>query len=151
MVGGQPPLRSVDSESRRRVIEPRNFVAVSLRLGQVRGPRQAAYNWSRRVCLVTPGSESRANGQEGSPGTLGDPDASIEMPEGDPAYQLQVDPRPPRPGSTGTKTRTHRWYRQAKETKCGETGGRESECLIRLLIQGNRPDGTLGRKGDTVS
>jgi hypothetical protein len=39
--GGRPPLRSVDSEIKRCVIEPRNFLVVSLRRGQTRGPSQA--------------------------------------------------------------------------------------------------------------
>ena len=39
--GGRPSPRSVDSEIKRCVIEPRNFLVVSPRLGQSRGPRQA--------------------------------------------------------------------------------------------------------------
>ena len=39
--GGRPSLRSVDSEIKRCVIEPRNFLVVSPRLGQTRGPSQA--------------------------------------------------------------------------------------------------------------
>ena len=31
------------------------------------------------------------------------------------------------------------WYRQAKETKCGEKGGKKSERLVVPLIQGNHP------------
>ena len=44
--GGRPPLRSVDSETKRYVIEPRNFLVVSPRLGRSRGPSRA---------LATPG------------------------------------------------------------------------------------------------
>jgi RNA-directed DNA polymerase len=39
-----------------------------------------------------------------------------------------------------------RWYRQAKETKCGERGGRESERLILPMSQGNHPEGPWGGK-----
>ena len=39
--GGQPSLRSVDSEIKRCVIEPRNFLVVSPRRGRPRGPSQA--------------------------------------------------------------------------------------------------------------
>jgi len=46
VVVGRPILRSVDSEIKRCVIEPRNLPVVSLRLGQSRGPSQA---------LATPG------------------------------------------------------------------------------------------------
>ena len=44
--GRRLSLRSVDSEIKRYVIEPRNFLVVSLRLGRKRGPSQA---------LATPG------------------------------------------------------------------------------------------------
>ena len=43
---GRPSLRSVDSEIKRCVIEPRNYLVVSPRLGHSRGPSQA---------LATPG------------------------------------------------------------------------------------------------
>ena len=46
-------------------------------------------------------------------------------------------------GQTGDE----RWYRQAKETKCGEMDGKESERLVVPLSQGD-PRGTLGREGD---
>jgi hypothetical protein len=39
--GGQPSLRTVDSEIKRCVIEPRNFLVVSPRRGRPRGPSQA--------------------------------------------------------------------------------------------------------------
>jgi hypothetical protein len=54
---GRPSLRSVDSEIKRCVIEPRNIIVVSPRLGQSRGPSQATNSWSTQACLVTPGSE----------------------------------------------------------------------------------------------
>ena len=66
---------------------------------------------------------------------------------GDTAYQLQIDPRL-RVRGRGDEQRTQRWYRQAKETKCGEMGGRESQRLIVPSSQGNHPEGTLGREGD---
>src|SRR3954468_9386744 len=60
------------------------------------------------------------------------------MPVGDPAYQLQVDPRPTSEAD-GDERGTKRWYRQAKETKCGEKDGKESERLAVPLSQGNHP------------
>ena len=59
------------------------------------------------------------------PGNLGDLAVSIEMPAGDPAYQLQDDPRPTSEAD-GDERGTKRWYRQAKETKRGEMDGKES-------------------------
>ena len=43
--------------------------------------------------------------------------------------------------------RTNRWYRQAKETKCGEMDGKESQCPIVVMKQGNGPSRTLWSKG----
>ena len=37
------------------------------------------------------------------------------------------------------RTGDERWYRQAKATKCGEMGGKESERLVVPLSQGNHP------------
>ena len=68
---------------------------------------------------------------------------------GDTAYQLQDEPQlgPKLWGRTGDK----RWYRQAKETKCGEKGGRESERLVVPMSRGNHPERTPRREGDAVS
>ena len=82
----------------------------------------------------------------GFPGNLGDLAVSIAMPAGDPAYQLQVDPRPTSEAD-GDERRTKRWYRQAKETKRGETDGKESQCSIVVMKRGNGPSGPRGAKG----
>lgn len=52
-------------------------------------------------------------------------------------------------GSEGSGTSCG--IRRTKETKLEEMSGRESECPIVPLNQGNRPEGTLRREGDTVS
>ena len=59
---------------------------------------------------------------------------------GDTAYQLQSDPRL-RVRGRGGQQRTQRWYRQAKATKRGEMGGRESQYLIVPWKRGNQPEG----------
>ena len=61
---------------------------------------------------------------------------------GDTAYRLPIDPRL-RVRGRGDEQRTQRWYRQAKETKRGEMGGRESQHLIVPLKRGNQPEGPL--------
>ena len=66
---------------------------------------------------------------------------------GDTAYQLPIDPRL-RVRGRGDEQRTQRWYRQAKETKRGEMGGRESQHLIVPLKRGNQPEGP--RRGKEV-
>src|SRR5271166_5411024 len=50
-------------------------------------------------------------------------------------------------GAGGDEPRTQRWYRQAKETKRGEMGGRESQHLIVPLKRGNQPEGPRQGKG----
>ena len=47
----------------------------------------------------------------------------------------------------GSETRVQPWYRQAKATKRGGTGGGESERLILPATRGNRPEGPRRGKG----
>ena len=82
----------------------------------------------------------------GFPGNLGGLAVSIVMPVGDPAYQLQVDPRPTSEAD-GDERGTKRWYRQAKETKCGEMNGKGPQRPIVVLKRGNGPPGPRGAKG----
>jgi len=53
-------------------------------------------------------------------------------------------------GADGDEQRSQRWYRQAKETKCGEMGGRESQCLIVAKKRGNEPSDPEERRGRRV-
>ena len=50
-------------------------------------------------------------------------------------------------GGRGSETQMRPGYRQAKETKCGGTGGRESEHPILPTTRGNRPEGPRRGKG----
>ncbi len=144
--GGRPPPRSVDSEIKRCVIEPRNFLVVSPRLGRPRGPRQA---------LATLGPIS-VPGHTGVGGTwrmikgvsreLGRPcrlhrDCRLEPHLTN--SRLIHSSVPSWWGRTGDD----RWYRQAKETKRGETDGKESQCPIVVMKRGNGPSGPRGAKG----
>jgi hypothetical protein len=52
--------------------------------------------------------------------------------------------------AAGDEQGTQRWYRQAKATKCGEMGGRESERLVVSPKRGNRPSWTPWREGDAA-
>ena len=45
------------------------------------------------------------------------------------------------------RTGDDRWYRQAKETKCGETDGKESQCPIVVMKRGNGPSRTRWSEG----
>jgi hypothetical protein len=81
---------------------------------------------------------------------LGGPSVPIARAGGGRQNQLRVKPQPPVLGC-GDKQGTERWYRQAKATKCGETGGRESERPIVSPKRGNRPSWTPWREGDAAS
>jgi hypothetical protein len=70
------------------------------------------------------------------------------MPVGDPAYQLQEDPRPRVRGRRG-RTRDASMVSPSEGNEV--TGGRESQCPIVPLSQGNQPEGPWGGNGDTVS
>src|SRR5208337_4515601 len=59
VVGGWPPLRSVDSQIKRCAIEPRNLLVVSLRRCQSRGPRQATHSWSTQPAWSRRGRRAR--------------------------------------------------------------------------------------------
>ena len=50
-------------------------------------------------------------------------------------------------GAGGDEQRTQRWYRQAKETKGGEMGGRESQHPRVPLKRGNQPEEPRQGKG----
>ena len=126
VVLGQPTLRSVDSECRSRVIEPRKF------------PSPKPSHWfpagatpTHRKGLMRRfgrGRRARAKAQEGSPETwesLSFPQSMSRMePPGD---QLQACRSAHGGDRRHEKSRVQRWYRQAKETKCGETNDRQSQ------------------------
>jgi hypothetical protein len=112
------------------------------------GHVESVDNWSDRADSVPPGSESRANGQEGSPGTWEiltvsrrrpvqeqpvqqTPGRSADLASGVGRGQIADDPR----------------YRQAKETERGETTVRKSQHFIVPMKQGNHPrDPVEGRE-----
>ena len=50
----------------------------------------------------------------------------------------------------GDKQRSQRWYRQAKETKCGEMAGRESQRPIVVSKRGNGLPDPVERRGCRV-
>jgi hypothetical protein len=49
--------------------------------------------------------------------------------------------------ASGDEQGTNRWYRQTKETKCGEMDGKESECPIVASKRGNGPYRTPWSEG----
>ena len=116
---GRPSLRSVDSEIKRCVIEPRNNPRGEPSPWSIAGAAPGISDtWTHQRAWSHRGRRNMANDQ-GVPRELGRPCRFLERPDGEPAYQLQDDPSAPRPRPTGTNEGRNR-YRQAKETKCGE-------------------------------
>ena len=94
---------------------------------------------------IPPGSESRTR-SHGFPRNLGGPVASTANPGR--SYRVTNSrPAADAPDGHGNETRVQPWYRQAKATKRGGTGGRESERLIVPPTRGNRPEGPCRGKG----
>ena len=96
------------------------------------------------ACPVPPGSKNRAKAHEGSPGTWEPRPPPSTSPAREPEHQSpRAHGRASRPLGAN---RAQGWYRQAKATKCGERGGRESERLIVPLRPGNHSEGPGGGK-----
>jgi hypothetical protein len=91
-----------------------------------------------------------ANDHKGSSGNLGDPAVPTEQAGWRYRHANSRMIHGSATGADGDEPRSHQWYRQAKETKRGEMGGRESQRLIVPVSQGNHPEGTLGREGDAI-
>ena len=95
--------------------------------------------------MIPPGSESRTR-SHGFSRNLGGLVASTVNPGwGDRVTNSR--PAAGASGGRGSETRVRPWYRQAKATKRGGTGGRESERLVLPATRGNRPEGPRRGKG----
>ena len=143
--GGQPPLGSVDSEIKRCAIEPRNLLVVSPRPCQTRGPRQATNPWPTQPAWSHRGRRTWRMITR-VPRELGRPCRLHRNAGRRPGLPTPGGSTAPRPKPEGDEQRTQRWYRQAKETKRGEMGGRESQHLIVPSSRGNHPEGPRGGK-----
>ena len=76
------------------------------------------------------GVGEQGKGTAGFPGNVGDPDASTHGSRDRVGKETLTSHEAP--SREGSKLKAQGWYRQAKETKCGGTGVRESQ----------RPDST---------
>jgi hypothetical protein len=141
------PALDFQGQIKRCVIEPRNFLVVSPRLCQSRGPSQA---------LAPPGPTG-VSGHTGVGGTWRII-ARVSRKLGRPC-RLHRDCRfgarltnsrlihGSRPEPVGTNRGRNGGNRQAKETKCGEMDGKESECPIVASKRGNGPYRTPWSEG----
>ena len=93
VVAGRPTLRSVDSQVKGRVIEPRKLKTPGAFVVDIGGGRvRRADTWTHRACLVLPGSKSTGNDHQGSPGTWEAPTSPSQIRIGRPE---PTTPRPP--------------------------------------------------------
>ncbi|MDB5351303.1 MAG: hypothetical protein JWN86_2550 [Planctomycetota bacterium] len=81
----------------------------------------------------------------GSPGTWEAPSPPRQIPAGGRVTNSRLVAGAP--GGHGSETRVRPWYRQAKATRRGGMGGRESERFIVPMTRGNRPEGPRRGKG----
>ena len=96
--------------------------------------------------LDRPGSKNMRKREWGFPRNLGAPVVSTE--EARTGYRV-INPRPDvvARNDGGSETCVIPWYRQTKETKRGEMGGRKSQCLDSTDEAGEQsPERTPGRK-----
>ena len=135
------------ARSQRRAIEPRNFLVVSPRRWSIAGAEPGISDtWTQRRARSHRGRRNLANDQRvfrelGRPCRL-----HRWLPAGARLTNSRlIHGSRPEPG--GDESGTKRWYRQAKETKCGEMDGKESERPIVVLKRGNGPSGPCGAKG----
>src|SRR5262249_20169555 len=111
----------------------------------LRGRKAASRRRNGLACAIPPGSESRTR-SHGFPRNLGGPVASPANP-GRSHRVTNSRPVAGAPGGHGTDPRVGRWYRKAKATKRGGTGGGESERPVLPVTRGNRPEGPRRGKG----
>jgi len=120
------------------VIEPRNVSSREPTL--LKGRKAASRRRNGLALVIPPGSESRTRSR-GFPRNLGGPVASAINPGG--RYRVTNSrPSAGAPVGPGSEIRVRSWYRQAKATKRGGTGGGESERPIVCAGQRFDPGGS---------
>src|SRR3954463_10346220 len=108
-------------------MEPRNIIHLR-EPTSLKGRKAASRRRNGLASAIPPGSESRTRSR-GFPRNLGGPVASTANP-GRRYRVTNSRPAVDAPDGRGSEIRARPWYRQAKATKRGGTGGRESERLI---------------------
>ena len=117
----------------------------------MRGPRQATNLWSTQPAWSRRGRRTGRMITRVPPGTWETLTVPRRRPDGSNRYnKLPADPSASASGAERGRMADAPRYRQAKETKCGETTVRESQRPIVAANQGNGPSRTLGSEGGTV-
>ena len=109
VVVGRPILRSVDSEVKGRVIEPRKYKTLGAFVVDTGGGRVRQLTLGPLSLPDPAGVEEYGQSPSGFPGNLRDPDVSIEIPDGETGTDNSLAPGGT-PPAEGSKPRATRWY-----------------------------------------
>ena len=119
---GQPILRSVDSQVKGRVIEPRKYQTRGAFVVDTGGGRVGQLTLGPLSLPDPAGVEEHGQWPSGFSRNLRDPDVSIVNPDGETGTDNSLAPGGT-PPAEGSETRATRWYRLVKNSKRAETGG----------------------------
>src|SRR5271157_3793785 len=153
VVVGRPILRSVDSEVKGCVIEPRKYKPLGAFVLDTGGGRVRQLTHGPLSLPDPAGVEEHGQWPPGFPGNLRDPDVSIVNPDGETGTDNSLAPGGT-PTTEGSKPRAKMMVSAREEIERVEKDGGESERPVVSLKRGNHPEGPRGEKGtpchDTV-
>jgi len=149
VVMGQPILRSVDSQVKGRVIEPRKYKTRGAFVVDTGGGRVRQLTLGPLSLPDPAGVEEHGQWPPGSPRNLRDPDVSIDIPDEETGTPDLLAPGGS-PTTEGSEQRAKRWYRLVKNSKRAEMDGGESERPIVSLKRGNHPRDPVEKRGRHV-
>ena len=115
MAVGRPTLRSVDSQVKGRVIEPRKCKTLGALVVDICGGRVRQLTHGPLSCLILPGSKNTGYDHQGFQGTWETPFVSIEIPDGETGTDNSLAHDGDAHGR-GEQPRATRWYRLVKIT-----------------------------------
>ena len=149
VVVGRPILRSVDSEVKGRVIEPRKYKTLGALVVDTGGGRVRQLTLGPLSLSDPAGVEEHGQRPPGFPRNLRDPDVSIVNPDGETGTDNSLAPGGT-PTTEGSKPRATRWYRLVKN-RTGRDGRRGVGASHSIVETGEPSRGTPWREGDAMS
>ena len=149
VVVGRPTLRSVDSEVKGRVIEPRKLKTLGAFVVDISGGRvRRCYTWSRRTRLILPGSKNTDNDHQGFPGTW-EPRSSPPTFSG--SGTGIPTPRSPRPCVPAAGSKSDARVVSPGDNEAWQEGRTGVGASHSIAEAGEPSQGTPWRKGDAIS